>query len=295
MNTKHYNNVIDWTLKHDTAAQTEGSLATARAVFNNMGVALPNGDMQEVYDTIKTNQYMGWRACTMQEAQEAADKGTAAIGISKDRMVILSAMDEEEPIAETASVMTLSENTSAYSVAGLEYYTYSCGTTTNNLTIYCSNSYLAQSQMASNAQYILNYLRARGWTKNAVCGMLGNMQTESTINPGIWQSLQENNMNVGFGLVQWTPASKFINWANENGLYYLNINSQLMRILYEVENKIQWYSTSNYPMSFANFTQSTLSPSYLAAAFIYNYERPASYSTLSDRQSQANYWYNNLV
>ena len=130
MNTKHYNNVIDWTLKHDTAAQTEGSLATARAVFNNMGVALPNGDMQEVYDTIKTNQYMGWRACTMQEAQQAANNGTAAIGISKDRVVVLSATDEEEPVAETAAVMTISENTSAYAVADLAYYAYSCGTTT---------------------------------------------------------------------------------------------------------------------------------------------------------------------
>ena len=129
MNKKHYNNVIDWTLKHDQAAQTEDSLATARAVFSNMGVALPNGSMQEVYDTIKTNKYMGWRACTMEEAQEAANKGTAAIGISKDRVVILSAADEEEPVAETASVMTLSENTSAYAVAALEYYANSCGRT----------------------------------------------------------------------------------------------------------------------------------------------------------------------
>ena len=129
MNTKHYNNVIDWTLKHHTAAQMEDPLATAKAVFNNMGIALPNGDMQEVYDTIKTNQYMGWRACTMEEAQQAANNGTAAIGISNDRIVILSAANEEDPVAETATVMTLTENTSAYSVASLEYYTYSCGTT----------------------------------------------------------------------------------------------------------------------------------------------------------------------
>ena len=65
MNTKHYNDVIDWTLKHDPAAQTEDSLATARAVFKNMGVALPNGSMQEVYETIKTNKYMGWKECTL--------------------------------------------------------------------------------------------------------------------------------------------------------------------------------------------------------------------------------------
>ena len=132
MNKKQYNNVIDWTLKHDKVAQTEDSLATARAVFNNMGVALPNGSMQEVYDTIKTNKYMGWRACTMQEAQEAANKGTAAIGINKDRMVILSAADEEEPVTETASVMSISEKTSAVAVTNLEYYAYSCGTTTEN-------------------------------------------------------------------------------------------------------------------------------------------------------------------
>ena len=131
MNAKHYNNVIDWTLKHDTAAQTEDSLATARAIFNNMGVALPNGSIQEVYDTIKTNQYMGWHTCTMQEAQQAANNGIAAIGISQDRIVVLSATDAEEPVAETASVMTLSENTSVYSVAGLEYYTYRCCTTTH--------------------------------------------------------------------------------------------------------------------------------------------------------------------
>ena len=68
MNKKQYNNVIDWTLRHEQAAQTEDSLTTARVIFKNLGIALPNGSMQEVYDTIKTDAYMGWRACTMQEA-----------------------------------------------------------------------------------------------------------------------------------------------------------------------------------------------------------------------------------
>ena len=133
MNKKQYNNVIDYTVTHEASAQTDDSLATVRAIFNNMGVALPQGDMKTVYETIKTDDYMGWRSCTMQEAQAAADKGTAAIGISEDKIVILSANDEEQPVAQTASVMTLDENTSAYSVAGLEYYAYSYGTTTNTL------------------------------------------------------------------------------------------------------------------------------------------------------------------
>ena len=130
MNKKQYNNVIEHTLKNE---QTDDSLRVARAVFNNIGVALPQGDNKTVYETIKTNNYMGWKSCTMQEAQAAANNGVAAIGISGDRIVILSAIDEEQPVTQTASVMTLDENTSAYSVAGLEYYAYSYGTTTNTL------------------------------------------------------------------------------------------------------------------------------------------------------------------
>lgn len=130
MNKKQYNNVIENTLKHEQSAQTDDSLATARAIFDNMGVALPQGDVKTVYETIKTNNYMGWRSCTMQEAQAAADKGTPAIGISEDRIVVLSANDQEQPVVQTASVMTLDENTSAFAVEGMRYYSYSYGGTT---------------------------------------------------------------------------------------------------------------------------------------------------------------------
>lgn len=126
MNKKQYNNVIENTLKHE---QADDSLSTARAIFNNMGIALPQGDMKTVYQTIKTDNYMGWKSCTMQEAQKAANNGTAAIAISEDRIVVLSANDEEQPVAQTASVMTLDENTSAFAVDGLQYYSYSYGTT----------------------------------------------------------------------------------------------------------------------------------------------------------------------
>ena len=126
MNKKQYNNIIENTLKYE---KTDNSLSTARAIFDNMGVALPQGDIKTVYETIKTNNYMGWKSCTMQEAQAAADKGTAAIGISEDRIVVLSANDEEQPVAQTASVMTLDENTSAFAVEGMQYYSYSYNST----------------------------------------------------------------------------------------------------------------------------------------------------------------------
>ena len=40
-----------------------------------MGVALPQGYVKTVYETIKTDNHMGWKSCTMQEAQAAADRG----------------------------------------------------------------------------------------------------------------------------------------------------------------------------------------------------------------------------
>jgi hypothetical protein len=124
--------------------------------------------------------------------------------------------------------------------------------------------------------------------------MLGNMQSESSINPARWQSDDVGNTSVGFGLVQWTPASKYLNWASDNNLPYKEMDSNLKRILWEVDNKQQWYATSSYPMSFAEFTQSTETPEYLAEAFITNYERPAD-PTQPQRQTNARYWYDNLT
>ncbi len=129
MNKKQYNSVIDYTLKSEKALESDDSLSTARAIFKNLGVALPQGDIKRVFDTIKTNSYMGWRSCTMEEAQEAANKGTAAIGISENKIVVISANDQEQPVTRTASVMPLDENTSAFEVSGLMYYSYSYGST----------------------------------------------------------------------------------------------------------------------------------------------------------------------
>lgn len=177
------------------------------------------------------------------------------------------------------------------------YSTYPTGSTTTPTPsgLYCSNSYLSISQMKVNAQYILDYLRGQGWTKNAVCGMLGNMQTESTINPGIWQSLKSGNTSGGFGLVQWTPATKYLNWASSKGYTAANMDSQLKRILYEVSAGEQYSPTSSYNLSFKSFTKSTQSAYYLACAFLHNYERPKNSSQDATRGNQATYWYNNLV
>jgi hypothetical protein len=160
--------------------------------------------------------------------------------------------------------------------------------------VYDTNTYLSQAEMTENAQFILDFFTGQGWTKNAICGMLGNMQSESTINFGIYESLDNTSSTNGFGIVQWTPNTKYFDWANANGYGGDHVNGEVNRIMYELANNLQWISTSAYPMTFQEFTQSTDTPENLAYAFINNYERPAN-PDQPQRQTQARYWYDNLT
>lgn len=153
------------------------------------------------------------------------------------------------------------------------------------------NYKLSQSEMENNADIMIAFFRAKGWTDNAIAGMFGNMQTESRLNPGAWQNYQEPAEGVtrwGYGLVQWDPYTNYSEWAGDDWLN--NGTKQCERIIYELENGIQWYKTSSYNMTFAEYTQSEESPANLAYAWMYNYERPASLDQ-PIRQSQAQQWY----
>lgn len=155
---------------------------------------------------------------------------------------------------------------------------------------YSGNYYLSLSQMKENASYIYGYLNARGWTLNSICGMLGNMQTESTINPGIWQSLNEGNLSGGYGLVQWTPATNYLNWADARGLERGSLDSQCERFEYEVANHLQWINPN---MTFQQFKESTDTAYNLGMKFLRYYERPKN-PNQPIRGTQANYWFTYL-
>lgn len=163
--------------------------------------------------------------------------------------------------------------------------------TVSKSDVICSNEYLSEAEQQINATYIASYLLGRGWTLNAVSGLLGNMERESTMNPGLWEDLAEGDMSAGFGLVQWTPATNLIDWANNRGYQYLDIDTQLNRLLFELDNGLQYYATNDYPETFEEFTKSTKSPEYLASAFVHNYERPRVIVE-EERQQNARKWYN---
>lgn len=157
---------------------------------------------------------------------------------------------------------------------------------------------LTVEQMTVNVRYIYTYLISKGWSIQAICAMVGNMQAESSINPGRWQSEDVGNTSLGYGLVQWTPSTKYTSWCGENGFADPSeMDANLSRILYEVESNLQWIATNEYPLTFKEFTQSGLRIEDLAKAFLLCYERPAdqSASVREYRGSLARNWYNVII
>ncbi len=127
MNKKQYNNVIEWTMRHYSGNESDSSLEKIKSVCTNMGISLPCGTIQEVYNIMSTDEYMDWRSCTMEEAREYADSGIAVVGINENRIVLIAAEDKEEPMPKMDSVITINEDTTAYAVSGLQFYASSKG------------------------------------------------------------------------------------------------------------------------------------------------------------------------
>lgn len=160
-----------------------------------------------------------------------------------------------------------------------------------------SSEPLSESEMKVNAEYIYKYLNSNGWSKNAVAGLLGNMQAESSINPGRWQNDNVGATSNGYGLVQWTPSTNYTDWCASHGWSDPSeMDTNLLRIIYEVDNKLQWIATDSYNFSFEEFKTSTKSAGELAKAFLLNYERPAdqSSSVQEYRASNGEAWYTYL-
>lgn len=157
---------------------------------------------------------------------------------------------------------------------------------------------LTQEQREQNAREIWGFFQQRGWTLEAVSGMLGNIHYESGINPAQWQTghtIEDPAYpnDTGFGLVQWTPWQNYANWATDAGYNWrTDYTAQLRRIQWELDNGEQWIPVSGYgSMTFEQFTQSTQTPEYLAEVFEYSYERG---TWAADRSTYARQWYDYL-
>lgn len=157
---------------------------------------------------------------------------------------------------------------------------------------------LTDDEMKNNAKCFYGTMNILyGWTLNACCGVLGNAQSESTISPCRWQNdtpYGQPVSSMGYGLVQWTPYTKVLDWLAQNGFTIDNFGyGECARMNWEVANNQQWIATSTYPESFKEFTQSKKNPYDLAIEFLANYERPLD-PNQPIRGTQAQQWYDYL-
>lgn len=150
--------------------------------------------------------------------------------------------------------------------------------------------WLSEAQSLANAQQVANHFTT--WAPESISALCGNMRHESSINPDMYEYGYDWSADRGYGLVQWTPRSKYWDWAVAQGLDPRLGNSQLDRIDYEVAQNIQWIPVAPYNMSFAEFRSNAgnWSVAYLTEAFTWSYERPnasAGAASMPDRKAFA--------
>lgn len=158
-----------------------------------------------------------------------------------------------------------------------------------------------------NALMIRNQMRGYGWTDNAISAVVGNICAEGGLNPWRWQSdiivgpSDFWSNQHGYGLAGFTPAGKYIedpdaktypgyapNYLGHAG----NASDGAAQIEFIKENPQYYQTHAAYPMSFQDFSISTLSPAYLSDVWLYNFEQPAHpEDTQQYRRDCSEYWY----
>lgn len=150
--------------------------------------------------------------------------------------------------------------------------------------------YFSISQMQNNAIEFYNYFINYGTTLEAICGMLGNIQKESTLNPGIKQG---SSTSLGWGLIQWSPSTVLTNWCKTYGYNWYDGAAQCVRIKCEGEGTNNangyWLPTSNYSYSWYEFIALT-DVAEATKAYLYERER-AGIEALDLRLQYAREWY----
>lgn len=162
------------------------------------------------------------------------------------------------------------------------------------------NGALSEAERDSNAFLFFQYFFSRGWSIAAIAGMLGNIQVESGVNPGIWENGEE--MGGGYGLVQWTPYTKYSQWVGEElpgEDWQNNGDAECARIQWEMENGEQWGANPSAevpepPITFEEFSKSWLPADTLAEYFLLYYERPANIDQPA-RGENAIKWFGKLM
>lgn len=172
-----------------------------------------------------------------------------------------------------------------------------------------TDQYLTQQHRDENAQLVYTHLRGLGWTREAVAGILGNMDVESTMNPALIEgrnvhTLIDNNTclqigtGTGVGLVQWTghtptpPAGqKLASFAIRHSMNWYDGVCQCQRLEAEYNDDLQFDhgTVDGVSWDWQTYVVSTETPEQLAKVWQLLYERGGS--DTETRQAKARYYY----
>ena len=179
---------------------------------------------------------------------------------------------------------------------------------------------MSDDKINSNAEYIYWYLRDKGWSKETICGLLGNIYEESKVNPNNWEDGVDASTG-GYGLVQYTGKDRdsFYAYMEDKGYESSNlsdlavnnpkeaINCQLDYLM----NSNSWYYSEKFQsyfdfsgsayeeempdkvqMPFDEFQHSDENPACLALIFNASYERSGDdINKIDERGKNADEWY----
>ena len=165
------------------------------------------------------------------------------------------------------------------------------------------------NEQKHNVDKIYPIFHSLGWTDNAIAGMLGNMQVESGLDPAcsypkigntmatIENSYARQHPDNAYGLVQWKGRgstdpdnNQLVGYAIRYGYEWYDGDIQMQRMIWEYQSSSKFHSKTvdGVYYTFDSYAASTSSPSVLAKAWMRCYED--TYSVLSRRQSNAEYW-----
>jgi len=116
---------------------------------------------------------------------------------------------------------------------------------------------LPTGEQINNANVIVTFFLNEGWTLNAICGILGNMQAESTINPAFIQEtnryrlpnsaadltdvpndVMKNFYKEYYGVTRKAFAIGLVQW---DGYSPSNGENQQKLVAYAIRNNYNWY------------------------------------------------------
>ena len=163
-----------------------------------------------------------------------------------------------------------------------------------NYVITDSLGALTQQQKEENAVAFYTHF-ATSMTLEAICGLLGNIDVESQLNPGQQENGYGGSTSRGYGLIQWTPATLLLNWATLNNYNWYDGEAQSEYIdeeNYYTGSDVVWIPTTAYPYTWNQYKALT-DVEIATKAYLYERER-AGASAESSRIQAALSWYNYL-